>query len=311
MPYRICILTPAEAPCFSQMTFPAYHALLGGRSLAIGAYVDDNPAGMALLGVSGEASGSPDRAELLSLFVDQSHRQHGLGTLLLRHAEKTLETTKISTIHTTWSETMAGAVPFRAVLAKCGWAAPYERLFLLRGDMSGKFGRGIRRDGPKYQSPNYLPSSYAMTPWHEMTGQDRTFIRSKEGQANWYPPRATPFREEKSMKPGVAMVLRKDGMDGKDSKKGKHSEIVGWITVHQTAPDTLRYTDVFIRTDLRRAGAVIIGMLIHCFWLHMADGTPKLTWGIEADNKPLMTMCKTRLLDFSHQSWTWGAEKQL
>lgn len=295
MVYRMCTLTPAKAQMFRHMTFPAYRSLLGNAAVSIGAFIDDTPVGLALAG-PGDA---PDRADLFSLFIHPFHRQNSLGTLLLRHAETTLAKANTSTIHTTWAETMAGALPLQKVLARCGWSEPYKRLFVLRGNMNGEFGQGIRDQYSKYESPYCLPQRYAMTPWHDMSTADRLFIQSKENQPHWYEPHANPFREEQLMKPGIAMLLRKE------------NKIAGWVTVHQAAPDTLRYTDIFIRADLKRSGAIMIAMLTHCFWQHMAEGTPKLTWGIEASNKPLRTMCQTRLSGFSHQSWTWGAEKKL
>ena len=74
-------------------------------------------------------------------------------------------------------------------------------------------------------------------------------------------------------------------------------------------PDTLRYTDVFIRADLKRAGAVSIAMVTHGFWLHLAEGTPKLTMAVVRENEPLVRMFVSRM-SCARLGWTWGAKKE-
>ena len=231
--------------------------------------------------------------------VEFSHRSRGIGTLLLGHAERTLTRANVSSLHTSWSETISGAAPFQAILTKSGWSEPYKRMFTLRGDMNGDFGKGVREMYPKYESSDCLPRKYQLTHWFDMTDADRAFIKSKEGHPNWHEPRANPFRDEVTMESTNSLVLRKDG------------EIAGWLTVHRSAPDTLRYTDVFIRADLKRAGAVAISMVTHAFWLHLKEGTPKLTMGVEQGNEPLIRMYESRMAVGANLSWTWGAEKIL
>ena len=293
MSYRIRTLTQAEASNFVHMTFPAYRALLGNGSLAVGVYDGNEPAGLALVGPSPDGN----EAELLSLYVALPHRLCGLGSLLLRHAEGLLQKMPTRSLRTTWSETLPGAKAFRTVLDKCGWSESKKRMFVLKGRMDGDFGKGVREMYPKYESPDCLPRKYTLGPWGEMTEAEREFIRAREGLPNWYEPRANPFREEQTMEPTNSLVLRKEG------------EIAGWLTVHRTAPDTLRYTDVFIREDLKRAGAVAIAMVTHAFWLHMAEGTPKLTMAVERDNEPLIRMYERRMAVAAELSWTWGAKK--
>jgi GNAT superfamily N-acetyltransferase len=300
--YRIRTLSPAEAPAFGSMTFPAFRGLLGSLltkdALAVGAYSGDEPAGLALI------SPSQDRAEaeLLSLFVSLPHRNCGLGTKLLAQAENMLKQAEVSRLHTSWSETVSGAAPFSAVLAARDWSEPCKRMFLLRGDMDGDFGKELQEKYPKYKSPSCLPGAYSLTFWRDMTGADREFIRSKQGLPNWYEPRANPFREESALESGNSLLLRKGG------------EIVGWLTVHRIGPrmegDTLRYTDVFIREDLKRAGAAVIAMVVHAFWLQLGLGVAKLTMAVDKANEPLVRMFVHRM-SCARLSWTWGAEKIL
>ncbi|MGL1861376.1 MAG: GNAT family N-acetyltransferase [Pseudodesulfovibrio sp.] len=295
MAYRLRILSPAEVHGFAAMTFPAYRSRLGNGTLAVGAYSGNVSAGLALISPLSDRT----TVELLSLYIDFPHRLQGIGAMLLGHAEKTLKRANIPSIHTSWSETLPGAPALQAVLVKSGWSEPYKRMFTLRGDMDGDFGKGVREMYPKYESSDCLPRKYQLSRWFDMTDADRAFIKSKEGQPNWHEPRANPFRDEATMESTNSLVLRKDG------------DIAGWLTVHRSAPDTLRYTDVFIRADLKRAGAVAISMVTHAFWLHLKEGTPKLTMGVEKDNEPLIRMYENRMAIGANLSWTWGAEKIL
>lgn len=295
MAYRFSILTPEQSLEFDAMTFPTYRKLLGGGCVAAGVWFKDQPAGLALCG-QGQTR---NEAELLSLFVAPFHRLGGVGTSLLGLAEAFLLAGGMDRMHTTWSGTLPGAAAFQAVLAERKWGKPYRRLLTLRGDMSGDFGRRVREMYPKYESPDCLPRQYSLSLWANMTPAERTFILSKQGQPNWYEPRANPFREENFLIPTISLLLRKEG------------EVAGWLTVHRTAPDVLRYTDVFIREDLKRAGAVAIAMVTHAFWLHLKEGTPKLTMGVERDNEPLIRLCENRMAEVANLNWTWGAKKKL
>lgn len=295
MGYRLRILTPAEVHDFAYLTFPAYRSLLGHGAMAVGAYSRGEPVGLALV----MPSRNRKRAELLSLYVSLPERLNGLSGFLLEHVERTLIKAGVQSLVTSWSETLSGRVPFEKVLANNGWTSPHKRMLVLRADMDGAFGEGIRNGGGKYESSDCLPRQYAFMPWGEMTESDRAFIQSKEGKSGWYPAHANPFREERILETSLSLALKKE------------DEIVGWLTAHRTTPDTVRFTDVFIRDDLKRSGAVAIAMVIHAFWLQLAEGTPKLTWAIEGRNKPLVRMCESRLGGFGSLSWTLGSEKRL
>jgi GNAT superfamily N-acetyltransferase len=294
MAYRIRSLSPDESPLFGRMTFPAYRARVGNGALAVGLYSGRQPAGLALIAVDRDQK----MAELLSLYVDRPYRARGLGSTLLSHAEFVLARANVPLVHTVWSGSLPGAAAFEGVLAKSGWSAPHKRMITLRGDMAGDFGQEVRDKYPKYASPDCLPRKYRLTRWGDMTRADRLFIRSKQGQPNWHEHRADPFREEQILERDNSLILRQE------------DEIVGWLTVHRTAPDVLRYTDVFIRADLKRAGAVSIAMVTHAFWLQLAEGTPTLTMATEKDNEPLLRMYQKRM-SCSQLTWTWGAEKKL
>ena len=294
MSYRFRRLSGPESFLFAHMTFPAFRPMLGSGTLALGVYSGDEPVGLALVAPAADRA----KAELLSLFVETSYRRRGIGSMLLEHVGRILASAGIPSLYAVWSETLPCAREFEATMAKAGFSVPHQRMYTLRGDMTGDFGRELKEQYPKYAEPTCLPRKYTLTFWRDMTEADRKFIRSREGMPNWHESRADPFREESRLEPVNSLVLRKDG------------EIAGWLTVHSIGRDTLRYTDVFLREDLKRAGAVAIAMVTHAFWLQLAEGTPKLTMAVEKANEPLIRMYEKRM-SCAKLSWTWGAEKVL
>jgi len=295
MSYRYDILSPEQALEFHAMTFPAYRKVLGGECVAAGAWFQGKPAGLALCG-QGRA---PAEAELLSLFVAPLHRLGGVGTSLLALSETFLLAGGMDAVHTTWTQTAPGAPAFERVLEKRGWSAPHKRLLLLRDRLDGPFGRQLRAGLKRLRSAHTLPRGYSLTLWADLTPDEIAFIRSREGLPDWYAPRANPLREELALVPGLSPVLRHKG------------EIAGWITVHRLSRDTVRMTDVFVRTDLGRATAVGAALVVHTLGRLLRAGIPNLNWGIEHDNAPLRDLCLGRLGDIADLTWSMGASKTL
>ena len=295
MTYRIRTLSPDRAPAFAPLTFPAYRSRIGRDTTAVGLLSDNEPVGLALASL-------PDRkgcSELLSLFVAFPHRKRGLGSLLLGHTQKLLARAGAGSMRTTWSETLPGALPFQAVLAGQGWTAPHKRMLVLRGDFTQKMGSVMQTDYPAYRTAPRLPRKYSISRWQDMTDADRQYILSRQGLPDWYPPEANPFRAEDLMEPLTSLLLRYE------------NDIAGWITTHRTGPDTIRYTDIFIRRDLKRTGAVASATLLHAFWLQYDQGPPLFTMAVERDNTPLTSLILNRTGQALHPSWTWGARKEL
>lgn len=296
MTYQIFTLSPAESPSLADMTFPAYRHLLSRRSvIATGLACGSEPLGLALC-----APGADRKTmELLSLYVEPAHRRSGHGTALLRCLEASAAHRWWGEVRTTWNDAMAGAAPFARVLEKRGWSEPQQRQLILRADMAGRFGRWMQEEETKYASPACLPRSYTLKAWADMTPQDHAFIRERQGTPGWHAANEDPYREERILDPSLSRLLLKD------------EAIAGWLTVHRTAPDTARFTDVFIREDLKRAGAVAVIMVIHGFWLLIKAGVPNMTWAIWKDNSPLADMCIKRLAPHADLNHTWGAAKRL
>ncbi|MBU1001042.1 MAG: hypothetical protein KKE73_00800 [Proteobacteria bacterium] len=298
MSYRLRQLSEVQARAFADMTFPAYRPLLAraGKDgiLAIGALTEDGtPAGLILI------EQGHGRATLLSLLITLPHRLQGLGGALLETAENILARAGTRTLSTSWSEALPGATAMAALLHRAEYAKPRPRLLMVKGDWQGAIGEVLRSEYDRYRNGNGLPKGYELTPWRDMTREDVRFILTRQGQPGWYEPRANPLREARRIEPVNSLILRREG------------DIVGWLGTHRISPDTVRYTDVFVREDLKNGGAVSIAMVVRGFWLQHDHGPRHFTMGLERDNTALITMCRRRMAKATEQHWSVETSKEL
>jgi hypothetical protein len=203
-------------------------------------------------------------------------------------------------VRASWHETIPAAEAVARLLASRGFAPPARTQFLLRGDLSADMGEELRGLYARYADPARLPRGYLITPWTEMSAEDREFIRSRKGQPDWYEPRADPFREEGGIEPVNSLVLRKEGLG-----------IVGWLATHRIAPDTIRYTDLFIRKHPKVRPQAVIFLAIRAFWLQSGSSAPRMTMVQEHDNTPLIALCQGRMGHIMDTSWFVEARKRL
>lgn len=298
MAIRYRSLGVQEGAPFESMTFPLMRGKLAkvsrnGPFVAMGAFAGQRPIGLALAEINPKGV-----AEILSLFVLFDQRMRGVGTSLLRLLERDVKKLGVTRLKTVWNEGGASAEAFSAVLAKLGFSAPHKRLLTLRADMRTVFGEDLEKDYLPYSEGTRLPRGYEISMWRDLNAEESDFIRTRQGRPEWYEARANPFREESLIEPLNSLVLRKGG-------------VVGWLVTHRPGPDTIRYTDVFIRKDLEKTGGVAIAMVVYAFFLQKRLGPPLLTMAVEASNRALVRMYERRMAYAAKVTWSLGAEKSL
>lgn len=304
--YRISSLSGPPALGFSALTFPALRPLLAQASAAgpvvalcardlVGA-----PAGLALAEILPGRTRGQGQARLHSLYVALPCRLRGLGRALLAGMESLLARAGAREVAVSWHETIPAAGAVARLLASRGFSPPARTQLLLRGDLSADMGEELRGLYARYADPARLPRGYSITPWAEMSAEDRDFIRSRKGQPDWHEPRADPFREEGGIEPLNSLVLRKEGLG-----------IVGWLATHRIAPDTIRYTDLFIRKHPKVRPQAVIFLAIRAFWLQSGSKAPRMTMVQERDNTPLIALCQGRMGHIMDTSWFVEARKRL
>lgn len=160
MPLTITPVPKKHDPGFSALTWPAYSPLLArlydpaeqtARPLALGAWIDGCPVGLALT-----CKENPTTQTLLSLTVAPAVRRQGIGLALLRALAAALPPLGVFACVTRYSDHLPGVAAFQATLARADWAeatpisrricGPVGKTAAVFRDRGGLLAR-IRRDG--------------------------------------------------------------------------------------------------------------------------------------------------------------------
>jgi GNAT superfamily N-acetyltransferase len=224
---------------YEELTFPPVARRLAVRpaagewrgALAVG---PGGPVGLALVEVGGPAAPA-GTAQLFSLAVLPAHRGRGLGTRLVAGAEGLARDAGAETVEGAYRTSWRSRGAIEALLRSRGWSPPETRLVLARGE-SGFARRFLRAPAPE------LPPEAELFTWDDLPEAERDRILARQREDPWYPEILTPFQEEPRLEPTVSVGLRWRG------------EVAGWMICHRVAFDTLQYSALFLRDDLRGSG---------------------------------------------------------
>ncbi len=106
--------------------------------------------------------------------------------------------------------------------------------------------------------------------------------------------RFNPFLEEDKLEPLNSLGLR------------YQNRVVGWVITHRIAPDTIRYTQMFVYPDTQPLSRSIL-LLAKAIQLQVeAKQATKGTFRVDMDNKPMVKFVYRRLapyLDEIRKAW--------
>lgn len=168
--------------------------------------------------------------ELYSLFVLPDFRRQGIGSQLFgKFQEEIKAQSKTGLITTIYPQDEETAPAWEKILKNHGWTG--NRPFMIR----------CLFDGPAFNPPwinlplNF-PDSFQEFPWGELTENEkkRLYERYVEGHFSQV---ISPFNEEDRIELINSLGLRHE------------DEVVGWMITHRVAPDTIRYTALFINRE--------------------------------------------------------------
>jgi GNAT superfamily N-acetyltransferase len=226
---------------YEDLTFPPVARRLAVRpaegewrgALAVGG---EGPVGLALLQAGPRAGGGGEEtAQLFSLAVLPGHRRRGVGGALVAAAERLAGDAGELAIEGAYRTSWRSRGAIEALLRSRAWSPPETRLVLARGE-SGFARRFLRAPVPE------LPPEAELFTWDDLPEAERDRILARQREDPWYPEILTPFQEEPRLEPTVSVGLRWRG------------EVAGWMICHRVAFDTLQYSALFLRDDLRGSG---------------------------------------------------------
>ena len=272
--YQITAFRHSQLDLFQGMTFPSFHHLLDRIETeeAIFAYTasySDQPAAL----IVGEISAQDKTAEILSIFVEPSHRCRGVGTELVRYLDDQLRARGCPSISLKYISGKPTNDAFERMLQKCLWSEPEVQEIVCKGHVNN----GIQM--PWVTRNNYFDDSYHMFPWRKITDEE---ISSIQRQRDIIPGDLYPLQYNHNMEEINSFGLRYQG------------EVVGWLISHRISPDTIRYTCSFIRQDLQKIGRNL-GLMAEAIKRQHQAQVPYIIWTTPIHHQGMVEFTKKRI----------------
>ncbi|KAF3362284.1 Uncharacterized protein PHSC3_001113 [Chlamydiales bacterium STE3] len=201
--------------------------------LAAIAYKESEPVGLSF----GQAFPLLEQGFIYSLFVQEGHREKGIGTALLAHlSDEFLKSTNFLQIRYNSYDPFCEVL--QKILTKLKWQAPQvitERYHFYAPTFAPEW----------YTSKEpILPKNVKISPWQHLSNNHLASIR-KIIKSNPILEDISPFNDPLPMENKNCLVLK------------RNNKILAWIITHRYDQDTIRYSALYIDRDLRGAGPVV------------------------------------------------------
>lgn len=283
MKYDLLKLDSSSIREYEKLIYPSWRthlsSLINEKSIiAIGAAIDSKPIG---LGVAKLISFS-DRSQILSLFVKPMYRDRGVGSALLDRLERELIQSGSTNANLSYLKDGTTTPALKQTLHKQGWNLPHSEMLVCYSTA-----QKLQNAPWLYTYP--LPPSFSSFPLVELTLEEYQTIERQQAIEPWYPESLSPFKGELPVEPLNSLGLRYQG------------QVVGWIATHRVAPDTIRYTSLFVRKDLQKMGRAI-SLLAEAIKRQVNSEIPQCTCTVSFENKAMMSFVKRRLAPFLTQT---------
>jgi hypothetical protein len=191
---------------------------------------------------------------------------------------------------------MPSAAAVNGLLRKCGWEPPALRMVVCRSDIP-------HMTKAAWMWSLGLPAQYTFFSWHTLSAEERSWLRTQENEGLAYGTELSPFVEEDSIESVNSVGVRYRG------------KIVGWLITHRPIPDTIRYSRLFMRRDLRRLGrgaALLAESMRRHVTSALAQQAPKGVFDLRPDNESMLRFVQRRLAPYMISSTlSYGVAKAL
>ncbi|MEQ9485083.1 GNAT family N-acetyltransferase [Coleofasciculus sp. F4-SAH-05] len=291
--YVLNLLQDSTAVKFQRLTFSAYQFILhqlgsDPSMVAFGACVQEEAVGLALAEIKQNQS-----AEILSLFVEPTYRNKGIGKALLNRLEAELVERGCNQAELVYTPGKPTTPVLEKLLETNDWSVPYPRTLMCKAEAATVL------QAPWMQKYSHLPSNYSICSWLDVTPEEKQLIRQQQAETGWIPTDLVPFQHEKNLEPLNSLALRYQG------------QIVGWLINHRLAPNTIRYTCSFVRQELQKRGR-IISLYAEAAQRQLEADIAYGIWVTPLFHEPMVAFIKNRLTPYLlYLRETRGTYKQL
>ncbi|GAB4525549.1 MAG: hypothetical protein Tsb0014_05020 [Pleurocapsa sp.] len=218
---------------FENLIFPNFKqqwSAILERSIVQGvvAYLGNKEVGLVLV----EISPNPNckTAEIVSWFVLSEYRQQGIGCKLIRYLEKYLLKIHCDRLTINYQVSNSTQLAVEKILKKLKWQKPAINCLRFKSN-TDKIAQAF------WLNQFSLPKSFSVVSWSDLS--------SKE---------ISNFLKYKSDSHSIAILGRNERVEKLNSLvlyRGK--QLIGWIINHRIASDTIRYSSLYIQSDLATA----------------------------------------------------------
>jgi len=271
---------------YAPFTFPRFRAKLqnlgvNGSVVALGAVVESEPIALILAEIRFKADHptTPELAWIHSLFVKSEHRRQGVGLALLCHLEGKLQQLGCPEVRLNYLASLKTR-PLANLLNQSGkWSL--ENTGVICYASKAKVLSAPSPHLVEYidRLTHTLPHGYEVFLWSKLTASERANLEARI-DANPLFKKFNPFIEESIFEPINSIGLR------------HNSEVVGWMVNHRIAPDTIRYTQLFVDPDTQPLSR---GLLILAESIRLLPEECYATFNFEPSNQKMVNMVQRGL----------------
>jgi GNAT superfamily N-acetyltransferase len=277
--YTLTKLERALATSYQGFTFPFFESQLRNIEtqnslVAIGASVKEQPIGLVLA----EIQDDRQSAKVLSIFVKAAYRRLGVGMALMRELEQQLWQRGCQKVEITYSNGKESTIALENLLDRLNWTTPQPRMLICKSTTE-------KIAAAPWLYKHTLPPELKIFPWLDLTPAQRLRIQQQQDRQPWYPKTLTPFNDEIHLEPLNSLALL------------YQDEVVGWTLNHRIAPNTIRYTSLFVREDLQKLGRAI-ALLAEAINRQVNSDIFSGIWTVAVDNRSMVNFVKRRLAPY-------------
>lgn len=277
------VLDKGTRDAFANFVEPQYREFLTRKenTIAFGATYQGLPIGILIA----ECKPLIQTALIQTIFVMEEHRHHGVGTQLLEAFHEELKKLNYLLLLFTYSSDEPWAPSLEHIIATLGWPKPriveIECLF-----------DAFTFDPPWIHLQITLPTGYNTFPWAELLPDQRRKLMHQQ-KSGLFPENLSPFNAEQQIEQLNSLGLEYKG------------EVIGWMITHRIAPDTIRYSSLFIQRRWQMSGVAILLLRdsilkqkqseVHWAKLRLNIGDTESSW---------LQFVKRRLMPYAHHITT-------
>jgi GNAT superfamily N-acetyltransferase len=241
-----------------------------GEILAVSASISEQLVGFVFAEILAESQ----TGEIISLFVAPECRHQGIGTAQVRILEKGLAKNRCRQVSVSYQRTDITDRSLEPMLRKLNWEPP-QMNYLLGQTTTDK----ISQAPWLHKYP--LPAALTVFPWSEVTAEERQQILQQGG----YPESLSPFGNDPRIEPLNSLGLRYNG------------EVVGWMICHRVAPDTIRYSVLYVWERFQKLGRGI-SLMAEAIKRQIASPVGYYNFAVSAEHPQMLQFVKRRLAPY-------------